>query len=377
MEGTDLANEIDTGFEDLATSVDSRLSTLYGTEAAGEGTDNIASLRVTERAAGTNMSVDVAAGKAWVRGDTGDFLDELYDYELTAIDNVTISTAHATLPRIDMIVLQMTDPDTFSVDVVAGTATVGATLANRTGAAALPDDALLLADVLVAAAGTAIADSAIRDRRPFRDGSLANLVPGSIGGFSTYPLGDVYDSAVLLPHPRGPRGWGIKWGGSTDSEHDLNQDTSDYLIVPVWCPKLIRGVNTLRYQYKQQSSFSGGPRTGDYQLKLFDNQGVLLAATGSIAFSGAASANVEREETVSDFDVDVGTLYVGFYMEGSPTPTGEPPEMWCYTTVAPSHEATFMFLDNTGTFPDDLTAADSFLTFGSINKVPVLQISAE
>ena len=164
-EGTDLANTIDTGFQDLAETLDTKLSGLYGIGAIGEGVENIASLRVTERGAGANMSVDVAAGKAWVRGDTGDYLDELYDYTLAATDNTVITTADATNARIDMIILQMTTPDSFSVDVLAGTPTAGADLDDRLGADTLPDNAILLADVLVGAGVTSITDSVIRDRR--------------------------------------------------------------------------------------------------------------------------------------------------------------------------------------------------------------------
>jgi hypothetical protein len=63
--------------------------------------------------------------------------------------------------------------------VVTGTATGGATLDNRTGAAALPASALLLADVLVAATDTAISNSEIRDRRPWARGAYVRFTRSS------------------------------------------------------------------------------------------------------------------------------------------------------------------------------------------------------
>jgi hypothetical protein len=62
------------------------------------------------------------------------------------------------------------------VRVLSGTATSGATLANRTGAASLPDSCLLLADVLVGAGVTSITNSVIRDRRKWARGAYCRIV---------------------------------------------------------------------------------------------------------------------------------------------------------------------------------------------------------
>lgn len=136
-------------------------------------------LMVTQRGAGANMSVDVASGYALVdANDPGN--DGLYHLANDATVNVTITPAHATLPRIDQVCIQVNDTthgadatDTPAIVVLTGTATSGATLNNRTGAASLPAAHLRLADVLVGAAASTITNTVIRDRRPWARGAYA------------------------------------------------------------------------------------------------------------------------------------------------------------------------------------------------------------
>lgn len=114
----------------------------------------------------SNLAPSVAAGTALV-GDSTTGL--LLAASRASTGTVTIGTAHATLPRLDQIVLSSAG----AVSVVAGTATSGATLDNRTGAAALPSNSIRLADVLVGAAMTNIPAANIRDRRPWATGAFA------------------------------------------------------------------------------------------------------------------------------------------------------------------------------------------------------------
>lgn len=384
LEGTDLANDIDQGFQDLAETVDQRLSSLYGSEIVGEGTENIASLRVTERGTGANMSVDVAVGKAWVRGDAGDYLDELYDYELTATDNVVITTADATHPRIDMVVLQMTTPDSFSIDVLAGTPTAGADLDDRLGADALPDSAILLADVLVGAGVTSITDSVIRDRRRVvRD--LSALPPSpAFGSFNDAPLGDAYDSTILMPHPA--HGLGTIWGAPDIGSGDVWQE-DDLRCCLVWCYRSLRGVNTIRWLYDQ------GPITpiaGNYSFAIYDFSGRLLSDTSTKAFSGSAGSTVSASLTLNDdIDIEVGPYIVAYHVDSALT--GGYPRSWFYRTdpgVYYDSPATTLLIgalgapnffggSNVAAFPDylDLTLEGRRTAPGL--QVPVIQISAE
>lgn len=131
----------------------------------------------------SGLQVQPAAGAAWVAGShAGVTRQGLYKANLTPVcpaDCPTANTAHATLPRIDQVVFRIYDAvpgsgvagDAQSVgliEIVPGTATSGATLANRLGVGPMPASSLLLADLLVPAAfgGPFVQNTHIRDRRP-------------------------------------------------------------------------------------------------------------------------------------------------------------------------------------------------------------------
>lgn len=109
--------------------------------------------------AGSGLNVSAAAGRAFVQGDGRSTQGAYFCYVPTA-NTVTLSTADATNPRIDQIILAVDDADVsgsatqWRPDKVTGTPTVGATLANLSGAGALPATAIRLAYVLVPAGFT-------------------------------------------------------------------------------------------------------------------------------------------------------------------------------------------------------------------------------
>jgi hypothetical protein len=143
-----------------------------------EGVVNAGDLQTTQRGAGANLSVDVATGFGWVKIDTGT-RNGVCHVTNDAIANVgPITTAHATLPRVDQIILRYNDTtvptgagNIPTLAILTGTATSTADLINRLGAAALPNDCMRLADVLVPALDTAIDNTQIRDRRPWARGA--------------------------------------------------------------------------------------------------------------------------------------------------------------------------------------------------------------
>jgi hypothetical protein len=130
----------------------------------------------------SGMILTIAASTvdgAIVQGDTISAQGLYFVPPHSAAITETVTAAHATLPRIDMVVLEVLDANhdgggsnLARTRIVAGTATSGATLDNRTGAAALPSSAIRLADVLVPAAAASILAGNIRDRRPFAMGAL-------------------------------------------------------------------------------------------------------------------------------------------------------------------------------------------------------------
>lgn len=149
-----------------------------------EGVMDAGDLKVTQGTSG--MRVTVAAGMAWIRADSG-FRNGLgMAINDANIENaLTLAASHATLPRIDQVCVRLNDStdglgtgvgDAAEPIVLQGTPTSGATLDNRSGAAALPNDVLRLADVLVPAASSSVTNANIRDRRPWARGAHRRIV---------------------------------------------------------------------------------------------------------------------------------------------------------------------------------------------------------
>jgi hypothetical protein len=158
-----------------------------------EGVVGSGDYKVSQRAAGANLSVDVAAGDAWVDLDTGT-RQGYYLQTNDGVVNVPLGAAHATLPRLDQLVLQINDSNVPAgsgnlpeLKILAGTATSGATLDNRLGAASLGNDRIRFADIHVPALDTTISDSQIRDRRPWSRGCMTSVTRlTNAGGGSDY-----------------------------------------------------------------------------------------------------------------------------------------------------------------------------------------------
>jgi hypothetical protein len=112
-----------------------------------------------------NMTVNVASGLACVPGTEG-AKQGGYFVVNDATKNVTIAAANASLPRIDVICLQVQDSfysgvaNTWTITVVTGTA------AGSPVAPAVPNDALKIAQVAVGANVTSIVNANISDFRP-------------------------------------------------------------------------------------------------------------------------------------------------------------------------------------------------------------------
>jgi len=167
-------------------------------------------LKVTQRAASANMSVDVAAGSSWVAGSRV-ARQGLYHIVDVGGSTVLLAAAHATLPRVDQVVARVEDSlagdqaDQATWYVAAGTPTAGATLDNRLGAAASPAtqspplSVLRVADVLVPAAATTIVAANIRDRRPWAGGAFTTIQRLDPSGGYTVTAGRQLDAVNLQP----------------------------------------------------------------------------------------------------------------------------------------------------------------------------------
>jgi hypothetical protein len=123
-------------------------------------------MRVAPRAAGANMSVDIAAGRAVIKGD-----DEAnqgsYRVISTAVENVPIGAAPGSDRRIDLVVARVRDAavtggvsSDWLLEVIPGT------VAASPVAPAVPSTAIPLAEVTVTSTTTSITAAEItKDRR--------------------------------------------------------------------------------------------------------------------------------------------------------------------------------------------------------------------
>ena len=130
-----------------------------------EGVLGAGSFLVSERGAGTNMTVDITAGVAVVTGDDQAFQGKYLCREQAATTGVTITTAPGSGTRHDLVVLQIQDPNAGGA---AGDNAVLKVIAGATGNStdpAVPDSALVLARVRVATGTAAITDAMIDDLR--------------------------------------------------------------------------------------------------------------------------------------------------------------------------------------------------------------------
>lgn len=272
---------------------------------AGEGVDGYESFRVMQRQAGANMTVDVGSSTAglmtaWVRGDTrgGQGIYEVDNIDRTAPTastykaqlNVDVATNGVANPRLDQVVLEVLDAQhtgassTAQIRVVQGTATGGATLDNRTGAASLPSSAILLADILVPASESTSIDTAdIRDRRQLPLQFMPYLNTNVNGVTFDYPNLRLADNC--------------SWAHGT---HDTFQTA-----VAVWLPRRIVAATRIRWKYTQGATAN----TGNYNIGIYDATGRQIVTTGATAFTGAANSVQVRSETITSTDFDAGWYY--------------------------------------------------------------------
>lgn len=148
-----------------------------------EGVLSGGSYQVIQRAAGANMTVDVASSVglgATVQGDSVTAQGEYHVPPTAANVNVDIAAADATNPRNDLVVLEVKDDqhdagglNIARVRVITGTPNASAAATDAPGAngtPALPSSCLLLALVRVTAGATSVTTAMINDRRPWAGG---------------------------------------------------------------------------------------------------------------------------------------------------------------------------------------------------------------
>lgn len=153
-------------------------------------------LAVTQQAT-PNMSVQIGTGQIWIPGTSLATQGPYYARNSAPVTQ-PISTASASLPRVDTILAQIVDQAyagsgyTCAPGYVMGTPAAGATLANLTGVGAVPASSLTLAYVLVPAGATSIVTADIANvvaamkvvnagtpARAYRTAAIASLPAGA------------------------------------------------------------------------------------------------------------------------------------------------------------------------------------------------------
>lgn len=112
-----------------------------------------------------NMSVNVGAGAAIIAGDDTPTTQGSYFVKNDATKNLTVTAADPTNPRKDIVVARVRDAFYSGSDNDWLLAVVAGTPAASPAEPSLPNDALKLAVITVAAAATTITNAAITDSR--------------------------------------------------------------------------------------------------------------------------------------------------------------------------------------------------------------------
>lgn len=138
-----------------------------------EGVMSATDLKVSQRGAGANMSVDVAAGVAWIAGDDATATQPLYRCYNDGTVNLAVTTAHGTNARIDIVVAEVRDSSFSGVSQDWRLRVIDGTPAGSPSAPATPSNCIKLAEVSVPALDTTISDAQITDTR-----TRAYVLPG-------------------------------------------------------------------------------------------------------------------------------------------------------------------------------------------------------
>jgi len=184
-----------------------------------QGIMSSGSFAVTQRAAGANMSVDVAGGSATIAG-TQNTLQGMYSIINDAAVNLVVTAADATNARKDLVILRIRDSfysgadDDAQLLVVAGTP--AASPAEPDLDALGYENYLVLALIDVPASDTAITDSQITDRRT-KTAALGGTIPCTSTTRPTVGLFEglhIYETDTDRVYVYNGTGWTYMRGGT-------------------------------------------------------------------------------------------------------------------------------------------------------------------
>ena len=285
-----------------------------GASDRAHGVVNSGDFAVTQRAAGANMSVDVAAGHAWVRGTESQHQGAYHVYNDATV-NLSLAASDATNPRVDLVIIRVQDAfysgatKTASVTVVTGTP--AATPVDPT----LPANALVLARVRVAATASSIGTANITD---VRTRAASGSESYSRTGFKNFVMnGDFRINQ---------RGWSSSTASGTYGFDRWAQFNSGGTVT--YTPQTFTvGTSVGDYQPERYARLvtSGQSAAGDYALLRQTIEDVRSLAGGTATISFYAKAATSALATPAKMAVE---LVQNFGTGGSPsadvsTPAGQ------------------------------------------------------
>jgi hypothetical protein len=133
--------------------------------------------------AGSGMAVIVSTGYAICPSSTGS-ADGAYLFGLLTPGSLTVATADAVSPRVDLVTAYVVNngdaTDDSFVEILTGTPTPGATLGNLNGVPATPANGIVVGYVLVPASATSITSMDVQSN-PFRTVAQGGILPVTAG----------------------------------------------------------------------------------------------------------------------------------------------------------------------------------------------------
>ncbi len=292
------------------------LTTAYGRRPGVMYEDDLA---VSQRGAGANMSVDVADGHALVKGGESTY-QGLYLCYNQGVENVAIATSDPTNARKDLVCLRVRDSaesgasDDATFFVVEGTPDASPV----PDTASIPDNAVVLALVDVAAAATTITSGNITDLRKLdtygdNDNGTAVLPSGLILCTSTdRPLDELYEGMLIYETDTGDV---YKYTNTAWSRLAGDAEGTITTFTPTVTSGLTIGNGTASGKYSVQGKllywwidFTMGSTSVMGTSPKFDVPGGLTLDGGSGSFQMVGAA-VARDDTA-------GTFYSGVCYAG-------------------------------------------------------------
>jgi hypothetical protein len=251
----------------------------------GVGVVNPGDLKVS---AGLGLAASIAPGSCSIRAyNAAGARGGLYHLSSDSVVSRTHPSADPTNPRIDQIVAKVVDQQEQGaatqedIVIVPGLATSGATLDNRTGAALLPANTVLLADALVPTNAASSALFTYRDRRAFAD---EGNVP---------PIRTPTNSVMMLC-----------FVGQTRLNANAN-NLNQYAMLH-YLPRRITATR-IRWVYRQSS---GTASTAVYNIGVYDASGRKIVETGALASTGISNTIQVRSEVITSTTFEPGAYYV-------------------------------------------------------------------